>query len=301
MILPISVVLCSYNGGRFIKEQVLSILGQTYSIKELIVVDDASTDDTCAIIESMAETDHRIRLYRNPVNLGFSANFEKALRMAAADIIAIADQDDYWHPEKIEKMMAAWRVDVPLIYCDSIRFTDTLPQNPLPNTRNRKMEGNDPRCIAMFNTISGHAILLHKSLLDKALPVPTGVYYDWWLAMAAMCNGSVQFLPEILVYQRAHDQNVTIQHLSEKALRKQFKQMLVKHLAAFSAIKGMKREDVLFFQKLEYYWKQMLERGWSLGLFLFLLKYRKVLYAYKKRKLPLISELKHSFLFAFGR
>lgn len=301
MILPISVVLCSYNGARFIKEQVLSILVQTYPIMELIVVDDASTDDTCAIIASMAEADHRIRLYRNAVNLGFSANFEKALRMATADIIAIADQDDYWHPEKIKKMMAAWLTDVPVIYCDSIRFTDKLPQNPLPNRKNRKLEGDNPKSIAIFNTISGHAMLLRKSLLDKALPIPEDVYYDWWLAVVAMCNGSVQFLPEILVYQRAHDQNVTIQHLSEKALRKQFKQMLVKHLAAFSAIKGMKREDVLFFQKLEYYWKQMLESGWSLGLFLFLLKYRKVLYAYKKRKLPFISQLKHSFLFAFGR
>ncbi len=120
----------------------------------------------------------------------------------------------------------------------------------------------------MFNTISGHAMLLRKSFLDKALPVPAGVYYDWWLGMVAMCNGSVQLLPEILVYQRAHDQNVTIQHLSEKALRKQFRQMLFKHLVAFSTIKGMKSEDVLFFQKMEYYWKQMLERGWSLGLFI---------------------------------
>ena len=151
-------------------------------------------------------------------------------------------------------MMAAWRTDVPLIYCDSIRFTDKLPQNPLPNRKNRKLEGNDPKCIGIFNTISGHAMLLRKSLLDKALPIPADVYYDWWLAVVAMCNGSVQFLPEILVYQRAHDQNVTIQHLSEKALRKQFRQMLVKLLATFSAIKGMKREDVLFFQKLEYYW-----------------------------------------------
>ncbi len=301
MILPISVVLCSYNGARFIKEQVLSILGQTYPIMELIVVDDASVDDTCAIITAMAEADHRIRLYRNPVNLGFSANFEKALRLADADIIAIADQDDYWHPEKIKKMMAAWRADVPLIYCDSVRFTHQLPQNPVPNPKNRKLEGDDPKCIAMFNTISGHAMLLRKSFLDKALPVPAGVYYDWWLGMVAMCNGSVQLLPEILVYQRAHDQNVTIQHLSEKALRKQFRQMLFKHLVAFSTIKGMKSEDVLFFQKMEYYWKQMLERGWSLGLFIFLLKYRKVLYAYKKRKLPFISQLKHSFLFAFGR
>lgn len=301
MILPISVVLCSYNGARFIEEQVLSILSQTYPIAELIVVDDASADDTCKMIEKLAAADQRIRLYRNPANIGFSANFEKALSLASADIIAISDQDDLWHPEKLQNMMRAWREDVPLIYCDSVRFTDTPPLKPQPNRKNRKLEGSDPKCIAMFNTISGHAMLLRKSLLEKALPVPEGVYYDWWLAMVAMCNGSVQFLPEILVYQRAHDQNVTIQQLPERTLRKQFREMLLKHLAVFSAIKGMKQTDVLFFRQLEHYWEQLLQRGWSAGLFFFLLRYRNILFAYKKRKFPFISQLKHSFLFAFGR
>jgi len=301
MTLPISVVLCSYNGARFIEEQVQSVLAQTYRIQELIVVDDGSTDNTCIIIEALAQKDHRIRLHRNPVNLGFSANFEKALLLANTETIAIADQDDYWHPEKLERMMHHWRADVPLMYCDSVRFTDRIPLHLVPNKKNRKLEGTDPKCIAMFNTISGHAMLIRKSLLEKALPIPPKVYYDWWLAMVAMCNGSVQFLPEILVYQRAHDQNVTIQHLSESALRKQFRMMLMPHLEAFSTIKGMKEADILFFKQLSYYWKQSLDRGWSLGLFFFLLRHRNILFAYKKRKLPFISQLKHSFLFAFGR
>lgn len=301
MTLPISVVLCSYNGARFIEEQVQSVLAQTYPIQELIVVDDASSDHTCAIIEALAKKDERIRLYRNPVNLGFSANFEKGLLLTKAAIIAIADQDDYWHPEKLEKLLLQWREEVPLIYCDSVRFTGQIPTNPVPNKKNRKLEGDDPKCIAMFNTISGHAMLIRKSLLAKALPIPVNVYYDWWLAMVAMCNGSVQFVPEILVYQRAHDQNVTIQSLSEKALRKQFREMLVKHLEVFSTVKGMKQSDVKFFQQLEYYWKQLLQRGWSMRLFFFLMKHRSILFSYKKRKLPFISQLKHSFLFAFGR
>lgn len=300
MTLPISVVLCSYNGARFIKEQVQSICSQTYPVQELIVVDDASTDDTCAIIEELGRKDERIRLYRNPANLGFSANFEKALLLASADRIAIADQDDYWHPEKLEKMISRWHAEVPLVYCDSVRFTEQLPVDPVPNKKNRKLEGNDPKCIALFNTISGHAMLIRKSLLLKAIPIPTGVYYDWWLAVVAMCNGSVQFIPEILVYQRAHNQNVTIQQLCEKELRNQFRQMLVKHLEVFSTVKGMVKYDVLFFQQLEYYWKQSLQRGWSLGLFLFLLRHRYILFAYKKRKLPFISHLKHSLLLAFG-
>lgn len=301
MILPISVVLCSYNGARFIQEQVQSILAQTYPIQELIIVDDDSGDDTVTIVEGLASMDKRIKLYRNPQNMGFSANFEKALLLATTDIIAIADQDDYWHPEKIQKMMFAWHPEIPLIYCDSVRFSNELPVHPQPNKKNRKLEGDDPKCIAMFNTISGHAMLLRKSLLEKALPIPPAVYYDWWLAVVAMCNGAVQFLPEILVYQRAHDQNVTIQKMSERALRKQFKQMLVKHLAAFSTVQGMQSKDVDFFKRLEHLWKQMLQKGWSIELFFFLLKHRHLLYAYKKRQFPFISHLKHSFLFAFGR
>jgi glycosyltransferase involved in cell wall biosynthesis len=297
---PISVVVCTYNGAKYIEEQLASITGQTYAITEIIVVDDASTDDTFKVLERAAARDSRIALYRNEVNLGFTANFEKVMKMANHDFIAIADQDDVWYVNKIEKMMAAFLPTAAAIYCDSVRFTKTVPTSPVANKKNRRISGTQVRKLAMYNTVSGHALIIRKSLLEHALPIPSAIYYDWWLAMQAVANGGLQFLDEILVYQRAHDNNVTIaKNTSEKALRDNYRTMLGTHLNAFTQIDALSATDKDFFIDFENHWSQMQQEGSSTGLFFFMLKHRKDLFHYKKRKLPFFAALKHSFLFAY--
>jgi len=299
---PISVVVCTYNGAKYIEEQLASITGQTYGIAEIIVVDDASTDETFEVLERAAARDSRIALYRNEVNLGFTANFEKVMKMANHDFIAIADQDDVWHVNKIEKMMAAFLPTAAAIYCDSVRFTKTVPTSPVANKKNRRISGTQVRKLAMYNTVSGHALIIRKSLLEHALPIPSAIYYDWWLAMQAVANGGLQFLDEILVYQRAHDNNVTIaKNTSEKALRDNYRTMLGTHLNAFTQIDALSATDKDFFIDFENHWSQMQQEGSSTGLFFFMLKHRKDLFHYKKRKLPFFAALKHSFLFAYRR
>lgn len=300
MTLPISVVLCSYNGSRFITEQVASILNQTYPVTELIISDDASTDDTVAVAEVLAENDKRIIIIRNIRNMGFTANFEKALQKAKHDLIAIADQDDIWHEHKIERLLKEFTPSSPLIYSDSVRFHASPPLHPVANKKNRRIEGKDPKKIAMFNTISGHAMIIRRSLLQNALPIPKGVYYDWWLALAAMCNGGVQFVPEILVFQRSHGSNVTIQnHLGETELRRRFRIMLDEHLLHFKEIKQLTEADRLFFTRLYELWHGSLIRKRNWPLFIFLWQNRQALFFYKVRKLAIFSQLKHCFLFSF--
>jgi len=299
---PISVVVCTYNGAKYIEEQLASITGQTYGLAEIIVVDDASTDETFEVLERAAARDNRIALYRNEVNLGFTANFEKAMKMANHDFIAIADQDDIWHFHKIEKMMGAFLPSAAAIYCDSVRFSKTVPSNPVANKKNRRISGTQVRKLAMYNTVSGHALIIRKSLLEHALPIPSAIYYDWWLALQAVANGGLQFLDEILVYQRAHDNNVTIaKNTSEKELRDNYRTMLGTHLNAFTQIDALSATDKDFFVDFEIHWSQMLKKGSSTGLFFFMIKHRKELFYYKKRKLPFISACKHAFLFAFPR
>jgi glycosyltransferase involved in cell wall biosynthesis len=112
----VSVVLCAYNGASFIAEQLTSISNQTYSHLEIIIVDDCSTDDTVSIIEKFQNLDKRIKLYQNPNNLGYNKNFEKAFQLATGSYIAIADQDDVWHTEKIAIMMnQLWQEDTVFI------------------------------------------------------------------------------------------------------------------------------------------------------------------------------------------
>lgn len=152
----------------------------------------------------------------------------------------------------------------------------------------------------MYNTISGHAMIIRRSLLEEALPFPEGVYYDWWLGMVAMCTGRVQFLPDILVYQRAHDSNVTIARgVSERVLRNRFREMLVQHLASFRSIPNMKPDDRDFFIRLHALWHASLTKKWNQQLFLLLMKYRHILYCNKVRKFPFFSQCKHSLLFSF--
>lgn len=300
MTLPISVVLCCYNGGRFIVEQVESILNQSYPINELLISDDASQDDTIQILESLAKKDSRISIRRNQVNLGFTANFEQALCWAQNELIAIADQDDIWNPDKLSVLVNLLDENTSLIYCDSVRFREQIPLQANPSTRNRKISGNNPKKIAVFNTVSGHAMLIKKSLLEKALPFPKGVFYDWWLAIVAMSVSQVQFVPEVLVYQRVHDQNVTAcSGPTEKELRKRFRVMLDQHLYSFRDIAHLNRADHDFFEKLYELWHASLNNRMNWKLFIFLWKNRKDIYYYKLRRINVVSQVKHNLLFSF--
>jgi glycosyltransferase involved in cell wall biosynthesis len=297
---PISVVLCTYNGSLFLAEQVRSVLLQTYPINELIIADDASTDNTYSLIQELARNDARIKFTRNEFNLGFSANFSKAMSSASCELIAISDQDDIWHERKLETLVFALADTSSLIYCNSIHFQGQPIVDPVSNPRNRHIEGNDPKKIAVFNTISGHAMLIRKSLLGMALPVPAGVYYDWWLALWAMTIGEIQFVPEVLVQQRSHENNVTIQkHLSESDLRKQFRLMLNTHLANFTNIGTFKLSDQLFFKELNTLWAASLKQKLNWKLFIFLMRHRHNIFYYKLRAFPIISQFKHCFLFSF--
>lgn len=298
--MSVSVVLCTYNGARFLEEQVESILQQTYPIAEIIISDDASTDTTPAIIEQMVLRDSRIRFIQLKKNIGFSANFQQAMEQANSELIATADQDDVWHPEKIARLVAALAPDASLIYCDSIKFTQSIPIDPRPSLKNKKIEGSDPRMLSVFNTVSGHAMLIRKKLLATAFPLPEGVYYDWWLAVVAMSNDRVQFLPDILVYRRVHDRNVTLPiHLSAAQQRHAFRVTLVQHLKAFSQLSTLSAEQADFFQKGYTYWNDSLNRKMNKELFCWLMHNREIIYCNKLRKIPLISQFKNSWLFSF--
>lgn len=298
--MSVSIVLCTYNGSRFLAEQVQSILAQTYPIEELIISDDASTDDTLVLAQTLAAGDKRIRVIALNSNIGFSANFQQAILQATAPLIAISDQDDSWHPEKIERMVNALEPDAQLIYCDSVKFRESIPASPKSSTKNMRMEGSDPKKIAVYNTVSGHAMLFRKELNKLSFPMPAGVYYDWWLAMIAMANGRVQFLPDILVYQRMHDHNVTLtKHISESTHRHRFRITLVKHLDAFKKIPALSSQDARFFEEAYHHWQISLHQRLNPGLFYWLMRNRDVVYCNKIRRFPLVSQIKNSWLLSF--
>ena len=97
----ISVALCTYNGEKYISQQLDSIFSQSMPVDEVVICDDYSEDATCNILEFYAARYPQIRLIKNEINLGFRKNFEKALTECQGDFIFFSDQDDIWDKDKV--------------------------------------------------------------------------------------------------------------------------------------------------------------------------------------------------------
>ncbi|WP_225865833.1 glycosyltransferase family 2 protein [Dyadobacter aurulentus] len=205
----ISIALCTYNGQDFLPEQLDSILNQSVTDWEIVVIDDCSTDQTWSILEKYAAADTRFRLYRNDENLGYNKNFEKALMHCKADLIAICDQDDIWHPDKLSTQIEAME-DHQLVYHDSefiahsgekmhIRISDKF----------NFYRGNRPEPFIFLNCASGHSIMMRSEVVANAIPFPDNFHYDQWLAFVAASNGTIDYLKQPLVQYRQHRKNNT--------------------------------------------------------------------------------------------
>lgn len=283
------------------EEQLNTILSQTLLPDELIIVDDKSSDSTFFILQSFAEKFPIIRLYQNTEQLGAVKNFEKAIHLAKNDLIAIADQDDIWHPQKLEKLLSNFSESSLLIYCNSVRFTTDPDFNVKPNPKYVRFQGTDGRKLFLFNTISGHAMLVRKKLFELAIPFNREVMYDWWMGMIAAYNGGVDYLPETLVLQRVHGANVSVNEkydYGNRKNRKKFKQMVLFHLKQFVQTPSMPVTDKAMAQRLLFLWENAQHLKYSLALFFFLVKHQKLFFAFKKKKAVFFSNLKYSWWFS---
>jgi glycosyltransferase involved in cell wall biosynthesis len=291
----VSVVLGTYNGAAHVKEQLDSILNQTYTALEIILADDASTDSTYEILKSYAKKDDRIVLYRQQENVGYNINFSRACAKASGTYIAISDQDDVWEADKIEKQVKKITEDEKtiLVHCISARFEDKSKPHLRSIGKMNFFRGNDIRNFYLANHVLGHTILFRRSILEVALPFPPNVYYDWWLAAVACTMGKIDFVDEILVWHRVHEGNAT-GAAKPKIL---FKDQTQSILPTILSIKNIPGDDYVFGRELLSRY-QNLSRSFSWSVFWFLFKNSPVVFGHKKRKVPLFSYLKHSWRYA---
>jgi glycosyltransferase involved in cell wall biosynthesis len=207
----VSIALATYNGDRFLRELLESIYCQSYCNIEVIAGDDCSTDDTASILEEYRES-HGLHYQVNGQNLGFLRNFEKILPLCRGEFIALADQDDIWTPEKLEKMVNAIG-DASLVYTDAYLVNENgqeLPGSLIKNSGVRTVNGRDFRYFVCNTCVTGCTVLFRRDLLQHALPIPICEnYHDWWLAVVAACLGGVRYLDEQLVRYRQHGANDT--------------------------------------------------------------------------------------------
>lgn len=296
----ICVVMATYNGEKFLAQQLESILAQTYKNINVIICDDASTDNTAKIIIDFAERDNRISYVLNKKNVGVNKNFEIGFLKSQSNFIAIADQDDVWREDKIEEMMKLFSNEkIILVHSASIQFGgDILPSVDFINSK--QMEGNDPRKLVYRNSISGHNIIFRKELLNYALPIPAGLYYDWWLAVVATCVGTIEATNKVLAFQRKHDSNVTLYNrTTNKQTRKEYLERR-KALEEFVKINTMSDMAKAFSNELLDRLKTLESKDFSWTLFMFLMNNAGVLFYYKNKKFPLFSYLKTAYRMSFA-
>ena len=171
----VDVVMCTYNGEKFLREQLDSIVGQTYPIHRLIVQDDGSTDSTVEIVREYAARHPFIELYVNGRNLGFHLNFKTAVMRATADFVAIADQDDVWFADKIERQVSQ-------IGDHNICFAAHLRGASLNAAS--KVEPQYSLKALLFGGFAGHTMLLRRTFAQREEAWAGAVIYDWSLAVA---------------------------------------------------------------------------------------------------------------------
>lgn len=205
----ISVCLAAYNGARYIRGQIASILPQLLAGDEVVVVDDASTDETVAILDSFQ--DDRIRIVRQDHNCRVLKTFEHALREARGDVIFLCDQDDIWMPEKVDTVMHAFKTDPSV--------TLVLSNGELIDSDGRSMGRTLYSCDrvplgVVSNLIKNHyqgsAMAFRKEILEALLPFPKGIpMHDSWIGLGNAIMGCAAYLPDKLILYRQHDKNVS--------------------------------------------------------------------------------------------
>jgi glycosyltransferase involved in cell wall biosynthesis len=205
----ISIVLSTYNGERYLREQMETVVNQTYSPLEIIVVDDKSTDSTPEIIREYASRFPIIKAYFNEENLGYVKNFEKGARLSGGDFISFCDQDDVWTLNKTEILIEAIG-SKPLVFCDDLMVDQDLKslgkrQSDLVNS----MSVDNPLYFVLDNVVGGHALLMTRTQLERALPFPSLIPHDLWCAYTSCFYGGVKYLDQVLVSWRQHTHAVT--------------------------------------------------------------------------------------------
>ncbi|MBW3568339.1 MAG: glycosyltransferase [Proteobacteria bacterium] len=129
----VSIVMPAYNAARDIRESIASVLSQTYSSFELIVVDDASSDGTVEIVKALSTEDARVRLLENPVNQGVSFSRNRGMNNARGRYLMFLDSDDAWHDDKVERQVSFMRETANVVtYMDYLRFDDAEPADAWP-------------------------------------------------------------------------------------------------------------------------------------------------------------------------
>ena len=212
----VSVALCTYNGEKFLKEQLESFTNQTRLPDELIVCDDLSTDNSVHIVESFQRSaPFDVRLYINEFRIGSTKNFERAISLSKGNIIFLSDQDDWWHREKINTILDCFSPQGKYggVFSDAEIVDETL------NYQNRNLwesigfdkkkrrnfaEGNSIPVLLRRNVVTGATMAFDADFKDLLLPIPEVWIHDAWISLLLACTSNLHMIEQPLIKYRQH-------------------------------------------------------------------------------------------------
>lgn len=212
----VSVCMATWNGSRFVRAQLTSILEQLSSDDEVVVVDDASGDDTVHVIRSI--DDPRIRLFTRQENLGYVRTFEEALSKATGEYLFLSDQDDVWAPGRVDAMVTA--LVTHQVVASNLATLDGPERIPGPflikdwrlrSTDSERHIWNVLKLLAGLQCYWGCAMAVRRDALGYLLPFPSFLHetHDQWIGMCGNLAGSMAHLDARTVLRRYHEDNLT--------------------------------------------------------------------------------------------
>lgn len=276
----VSIVLCAYNGGQFIAEQLKSLEEQTYPNIEFICSDNNSTDGTAAILGTWCRSRPKATFILQK-NKGLNSNFFYAADKATGRYIIFCDQDDIWLPTKVAELVAFHQrhPTAGMVYCLSKSFTKHLPQNLFNTGDIKRIEGSNIRQTMLISFTLGHNICIRKEVYDK-LPKTSSeiVAYDWWITVGAMLCGGIKCLKKNLTYWRRHEESTTDE--MNKGL---FWQQRIGYLRVFLMHPLLSAEDRQWIENAIAAFQDIKGKPFSFKLFGFLLSNAKTIFFYKTK------------------
>ena len=213
----IDILLPTYNGEKYIKEQLDSILQQTYQNIRIIISDDCSKDSTPEILKQYSEKDKRIIVYLQEQNLGVVKNIEFLLKKVENNFYMLSDQDDVWKPEKIEKSLETLKKEKADLVFGDLEVVDQNLKTIYPSfgdfmLLNRKIHKtiNSYKLNYLYNCVTGCTVIAKKETIEKILPLPQKSKYlihDHWIGLMASLNGKLAYMDEKYIKYRQHGDN----------------------------------------------------------------------------------------------
>ena len=294
----VDILLATYNGEKYLREQIESILNQSHKDFRLLISDDCSKDLTRTILEEYKNKDSRIEIFFQENNLGVVKNFEFLLGKVEANYYMFSDQDDIWKENKIEKSLSKIEEGFDLVYSDLEVVDENLnviyeSYWKLKGIYDKIKKYNNFNSLYLNNFVTGCTMISRKELINKFLPLPNTskyVLHDYWISLILSQDGRISYIEEPLIKYRQHKNNkVGSKKKSDELksideIRKLFIEVKKEHFKVFIENEDkFNSEDIknLNRKALEYY--EMLEaknninfKDW--GLFVRLYKYEKIGY-----------------------